>query len=328
MLYSNDNMALRAFPKVCSITLNLTSMKDFATQKVLVFLLLFLLSSAAHAQSRHPDSLIWKRKINFALNFNQAAFSSNWKAGGINSLGFNSLYNYKVNYKEGRRSWDSEIDLAFGFVNNSGQGHRKSMDRIYLDTKFGYELSENWGLFTSLNFLSQFAKGYNYDEDGTRTLISDLFAPAFITSAWGFEYHPVTYFKVRIAPFAPRLTIVNDPQRFTRTVAPEPYGVDSTKTTRFEILAGQLMAEFDKEIVTNVNLKWRYMMFANYETFSGKTLDHRIDLDIIAKVNRYININLGGILLYDYDQDSGIQLSQVFSFGFLYTFQNYDEPKE
>jgi hypothetical protein len=200
------------------------------------------------------------------------------------------------------------------------------MDRIFLDTKYGYELSKNWGLFTALNFMTQFSEGYNYNDDGTKTLISDLFAPAFITSTWGFEYHPVPYFKVRISPFAPRLTIVTDPTRFTKSVGPEPYGVDSTKTTRFEVLAGQILAEFDKEIMKNVNLKWRYLMFVNYETLEGKTIDHRLDLDIIAKVNKYINIGLGGILLYDYDQDSGVQLSQVFSFGFLYTFQNYDEP--
>jgi hypothetical protein len=304
-------------------------MKDFTTRKVLGLLLLLLLPYLVKSQTRNPDSLTWKRKINFALNFNQAAFSSNWKAGGINSIGFNSLYNYRLNYKEGRRSWDSEIDLAFGFIRNSGLGYRKSMDRIFLDTKYGYDLSKNWGLFSSLALITQFSKGYKYnDDDGTSELISDFLAPAFITSAWGFEYHPVPYFKVRLAPFSPRLTIVQDAQRFTKSVGPQPYGVDSTETVRFEMLAGQVQAEFDKEIIKNVNLKWRYLMFVNYETIEPKTIDHRFDIDILAKVNKFININLGGILLYDYDQDSGVQLSQVFSFGFLYSFQNYDDPKK
>lgn len=289
---------------------------------------LVLTCALVQAQSTQPDTLTWKKKLNFAININQAAFSSNWKAGGINSFGFNSLFNYQANYKEGRRSWDNDIDLGFGFVNNSGQGYRKTLDRVFLDTKYGYELSENWGLFTSLSFLTQFSRGYDYPDDNTERLISDIFAPAFITSAWGFEYHPVEYFKVRLSPFAPRLTIVNDPQRFTQTVGPNPYGVDSTKTTRFEWLAFQLLAEFDKEIFTNVNLKWRYMFYANYDTLQARTLDHRLDLDIIAKVNSFINVSVGGILLYDYDQDTNVKLSQVFSLGFLYTFQNYVEPKE
>lgn len=295
---------------------------------VMPILLLTLSSLMMYAQSTQPDTLIWKRKMNFSLNFNQASFSSNWKAGGINSLGFNSIFNYQANYKEGRRSWDNDIDLAFGFVNNSGQGYRKTIDRIFLDTKYGYDLNKNWALFSSLSFLTQFGKGYNYKDDDTSELISDFMAPAFLTSAWGFEYHPVDYFKVRFAPIAPRLTVVKDPRRFTKSVGPSPYGVDSTKTTRMEWLAFQMLAEFDKEIVKNINLKWRYMMFANYETLEPRTIDHRLDLDIIAKVNKYINVGLGGILLYDIDQDSGAQLSQVFSLGFLYTFQNYEEPKK
>jgi hypothetical protein len=295
---------------------------------ILAFILfLILLSLPILIFAQDSDTLRWKKKLNFAVNLNQASFSSNWKAGGVNSLGFNTLFNYKANYKQDRASWDNEIDLAYGFVNNAGQGSRKTIDRLFLDTKYGYDLSKNWGLFSSLNFISQFDKGYKYEDDGTRALISDAFAPAFITSAWGFEYHPVDYFKVRIAPFAPRLTIVKDPRRFTKSVGPEPYGVDSTKTTRLELLAFQLMADFNKEIATNINFKWRYVMYANYETLEAKRIDHRLDVDFVAKVNRFINVTLGGVLLYDYDQDTGAQLSQIFSFGFLYTFQNYKEDK-
>jgi hypothetical protein len=304
-------------------------MKVFTSPRFLLNLLLLLVSlSTAFAQDVPLDTVAWKRKMNFSLNFNQASFSSNWKAGGVNSLGFNSLFNYQANYKEGRRSWDNDLDLAFGFLNSSGQGYRKTIDRIFFDTKYGYDLNKNWALFSSLSFLTQFGQGYNYKDDGTRELISDFMAPAFLTSAWGFEYHPVPYFKLRLAPFAPRLTVVKDPRRFTKSVGPVPYGVDSTKTTRMEWLAFQALAEFDKEIYRNINLKWRYMMFVNYETVEPKTIDHRVDLDLIAKVNKYINVGLGGILIYDYDQDTGAQVSQVFSIGFLYTFQNYEEPKK
>ncbi|HEY9047969.1 MAG TPA: DUF3078 domain-containing protein [Ohtaekwangia sp.] len=306
-------------------------MKEKIVLTVVVALILFAASSA-QAQIIKPDTLShWHKKFSFGLNFNQASFSSNWKGGGINSVGFNSLVNYKANYAKGKSKWDNEIDLLYGFVNNSGQGFRKTLDRMYLDTKYGHALNKNWDLFTSLNFLSQFSKGYKYENDAAgveqRLIISDILAPAFITSAWGAEYHPTNYFKVRLSPFAPRVTIVKDPTRFTRTVGPEPYGVDSTKTTRFEWLAFQLLAEFDKEIFKNVNLKWRYVMFANYETLQLKTIDHRLDLMLTSKVNKFITVSLGGILLYDYDQDSGAQVSQLFNFGFAYTFQNYEDPK-
>ena len=306
---------------------NPCTMKSFFVIPVIICFLTVPSIGFCQEPSTQPDTLIWKRKLNFSVNLNQASFSSNWKAGGINAFGFNSLFNYVANYKKDRNSWDNNIDLAFGFVNNSGLGYRKTIDRIYLDTKYGYELGDMWSLFTSFNFLSQFGKGYNYTDDNVAELISAPFAPAFVTAAVGFEYHPVEYFKVRIAPFSPRATLVRQSRRFQQSVGPEPYGVVPPDNIRMEWLAGQLLAEFDKQIFENVNLKWRYVMFANYETLEARRLDHRVDLDLIAKVGKYINVGLGGILLYDYDQDTEAQLSQVFSIGFLYTFQNYVEEE-
>lgn len=297
-----------------------------------VLVAFFLFSLQSTAQVVKPDTTsFWKKKTSFGLNFNQASFSSNWKGGGVNSVGFNGLFNFKANYAKDRTKWDNELDMQYGFVNNEGQGMRKTLDRLYLNSNYGYSISKHWDLFSSLNFLSQFSKGYKYSKDAAgaevEELISDVLAPAFITSAWGVVYHPVDYFKVGISPFAPRITIVQDPTRFTKTVGPTPYGVDSTETTRFEWLAFQLTAEFNKDIASNVNLKWRYMLYANYETLDGNTIDHRLDLLITAKVNRYLNVNLGGILLYDYDQDSSVQLSQLFNIGFSYSVQNYAEKK-
>ena len=290
---------------------------------LLLFAIMFL-TRLSFGQIVKPDTTSnWRKHLTIGLNLNQASFSSNWKAGGVNSVGFNGLFNYKANYKKDRNSWDNEIDLAYGFVNNEGQGNRKTLDRIFLDTKYGYAINSKWDLFASLSFLSQFTKGYNYLDDNTSELISDLFAPAFITLALGFEYHPTDYFKVRIAPLAPRITIVSDPERFVTTVGPEPYGVTPPDNTRFEWLAFQLVADFDKDIAENLNLKWRYTLFANYETLEMKTIDHRLDLMLSAKVNNFITTSLGGTLLYDFDQDSGIQVSQAFALGFSYTFQNY-----
>lgn len=296
--------------------------------KKILTLCLVLSSVFAGAQIVKPDTTShWKKKLTFGINVNQASFSSNWKAGGVNSIGLNALFNYKANFKKEKSSWDNEIDLLYGFVNNAGQGYRKTLDRIYLDTKYGHSLSEKWALFTSLSFLSQFANGYKYNDDNTEDFISASFAPAFITSSWGFEYHPVDYFKVRLSPFSPRITIVRDAERFVATVGENPYGVDPEDNIRYEWLSAQIMAEFNKDIAENLNLKWRYMMYANYETIELKTIDHRLDVNITAKVNKFITAGLGAILLYDYDQDSGVQFSQLFNLGFLYTFQNFEEKK-
>ncbi|MFZ5971483.1 MAG: DUF3078 domain-containing protein [Bacteroidota bacterium] len=294
-----------------------------------IFLILFaMLAAAAQAQVVKIDSTThWRKAFKAGLNLNQASFSSNWKAGGVTSFGFNAFLNYKADYKKDKNSWNNEIDMLYGMVNNDGQGYRKTLDRLYFDSKYGRTLNEKWDFAASFNLLSQFSKGYKYTKDATGVesaeLISDIFAPAFITTGLGFEYHPVDYFKVRMSPFAPRVTIVSDVDRFVTVDNPTPYGVQPGETARFEWLSAQVLAEFNKDIATNLNLKWRYVLFANYETLSLENSDHRLDLNITAKVNQFINVSLGGIMIYDIDQDADVQLSQAFSLGILYTFQNF-----
>jgi hypothetical protein len=285
----------------------------------------------SHAQVIRIDSASnWRKSFKAGLNLNQASFSDNWKGGGVNSIGFATFLNHKADYKKDKDAWSSELDLLYGMVRNKGQGYRKTLDRVYYDTKYGRSLTTKWSMAASLNFLTQFAAGYNYVKDANGVeqpnLVSDLFAPAFITVALGFEYKPSEFFKVRMSPIAPRVTLVRDNDgRFDALDPIAPYGVKVGETTRFEWLAFQLLAEFNKDIAKNINLKWRYMAYANYETLEAKTIDHRLDLNLVAKVNGFVNVNIGTIVLYDYDQDSGVQFSQSLNIGVAYIFQNYED---
>jgi hypothetical protein len=74
-------------------------------------------------------------------------------------------------------------------------------------------------------------------------------------------------------------------------------------------------------------LKWRYILFADYEKLELDRIDHRLDLNLTAKVNKFINVSFGGIAMYFYDQDKEIQISQALSLGVAYTFQNFQDKK-
>ncbi len=296
----------------------------------ILILSLVLLSMSVRSQIVRIDSgSNWRKNFKAALNLNQASFSSNWKSGGVNSIGFNTLVNYKANYKSATTTWDNEFDFLYGMVNNAGQGYRKTLDRLYLDTKYGTKFNDKWDMFVAMNFLTQIAPGYKYSLDAAgvekATRISGFLAPGFLTTSFGFEYRPQKYFNLRLSPFAPRLTFVKNSEDYTAVDPAAPYGVKIGESVRYEWLSAQVMADFNKDIATNINLKFRYMMFANYETLSLKTIDQRLDLNVTAKVNRFINVSIGSILLYDIDQDTDLQLSQAFSLGILYTFRNFEK---
>ena len=299
-------------------------------KKILIAFFLFCVCLSGYSQIVRVDSVTkWRKSLKAALNLNQASFSSNWKSGGVNSIGFNGLFNYKASYKADHTSWDNEVDLLYGMVNNAGQGFRKTLDRIFIDTKLGKELNPKWGLFAATNFATQFGPGYKYETDANGvergTLISSFLAPAFLTTSLGFEYHPSKQFKLRLSPLAPRLTFVRNSEQYTAVDPVAPYGVKIGEFVRYEWLAAQILAEYDKDIAKNVNLKFRYLLFSNLENLSLKAIDQRLDLSVTAKVNKFLNVNIGSIFLYDIDQDAGLQLSQAFSIGVLYTFQNFEK---
>ncbi len=299
---------------------------------VFFFMSILLTANCAKGQIVRNDSLSkWKKAFKAGLNLNQSSFTSNWKAGGINSLGFVTFLNYKANYTGEHNSWDNEIDLQYGSINNQGVGARKTLDRIFIDTKYGHALNKKWDLSLSANLLSQFGPGYKYLKSKANAdslvALSDFIAPAFITVGLGFEYHPVDYFKLRLSPIAPRLTVVNNVAHFINIDNPTPYGLSPNRTARMQWLAFQMLAEFNKDIAKNVNLNWRYILFADYQKLGLDQLYHRLDLNLTAKLGRFVNLNLGTILLYDRNQDSSVQFSQALSFGMMYTFQNFKDKK-
>jgi hypothetical protein len=265
----------------------------------------------------------WKRSFRSGLNLNQASFSDNWKGGGVNSIAIGASLNTKANYESKTISFNNELDLLYGILKNKDLSTRKTTDRIFFDSKLGLKLSPVWSAFVSVNFLSQFDLGYNYYDslgEERRKLISKFFSPAYLTSSIGFEYKPVTYFWMRFGLGTFRQTFVGD--KFIYRNEPKNYGVPVGQTVRHEA-ALQYIANFDKDIAKNLNLKTRFSAFANYKTIQA--IDTRLDVILAAKVNKYINVNVTATALYDQDMDYDIQYTQSLALGLIYNFSEFPE---
>jgi hypothetical protein len=267
------------------------------------------------------------RKTEFGINLTQGSFSSSWTGGGVSSIALGALFNAMSEKRKGKNSWRNDFQSQYGIVKNKSQGSRKNLDRIFFDTKYNYELNDKWSLFANFNLLSQFANGYIYskspDSVYVKRKVSGLFAPAYLTEAIGIEYRPAPYFFVDIAPGAVRQTIVSD--RDLYLTIPENYGVKIGKRIRNEVGIVQLVANFDKEIIKDLNLKFRYLLFTAYNKNQVTNKrefknDHRLDAMVTAKIAKYFNVNLGAIVIYNKSQADKVQFAQGLSIGFLYTF--------
>jgi hypothetical protein len=266
------------------------------------------------------DTSYWRTSLKAGVNLNEAVVSDNWKGGGATSLGLSTLFNGQAHYQRERRTWDNEADFLYAGQYTRGQGYRKTNDRLWLDTKYGHALTPKWALFGSLNMLSQFAAGYDYSGEVPR-LVSSFIAPAYLTNAYGIDFHPNKRFSLRLSPFAPRLTIVRDLERFQTLPTDQVYGVDPGHNTRWEILAAQVLATLDQPLGPNANFKARYLLFTNYGAFRLREINQRLDVTITAKVYGLLSVNFQSTVLYQYDQDAGIQFSQGLGLGLLLTRQ-------
>jgi len=270
------------------------------------------------------------KKIEFGANLNQGSFSSNWTGGGVNSVALGLFFNALKEKKRGKNSWRNDFQSQYGIVRNKGQQSRKNVDRIYFDSKYNRELTSKWSLFGNINFLTQFANGNEYSTDPdlvvSKKKVSGFFSPAYLTEAIGIEYKPVPYFFIDLAPGALRQTIVADRKLYVNTPEEKNYGVPIGDRVRNEVGIIQLVANFDKDVAKDINLKFRYLLYTSYsenkntmvKEFNG---DHRLDAMITAKIAKYFNVNLGAILIYDKDQSEKVQFAQGLSVGFLYTFK-------
>lgn len=308
--------------------------------------LLFLLSSLcflpktnaqdAQAVASKTDTTYWQKSFNGGLNFNQASFS-NWSGGGVNSVAIGGVVAARALYEKGKKSWDNTADLQLGYVTQLGIS-RKSSDQMLLISVYGWRIAPKWDFFLSGTFNSYFAPGYRYDAlpmNETRLKISNFFSPAQLTIAAGIAYRPNDWFSLRMSPLAPRFTFLGDQsvrvrQQADGTYVYDPtqtaYGVAPGKSSRTEWLAFQLQAALTKNITSNISLNARYQMYMSYADPSN--INHRVDLVMAAKINKYLSTTFGLIALYNKDFNSNLQIQQTLGIGLSYAFSSFRTKKD
>lgn len=237
----------------------------------------------------------WKTGGLFNLNLGQGS-QSNWAAGGDDfSLSIASYLGFYAFYKKDKYSWDNTFDFNYGLVNTTSLGTRKNDDRIDLLSKFGYALSPKLDAAALFNFHSQFSKGYNYNSDGTKDLLSDFLAPGYVLLSLGLDYKPVKGLSIFVSPLTSRWTIVNN----DTLSAKGAYGVTPGKKVKNEIGAFAsitYLTDLNKTITYNGRLD----LFSNYE-HNPQNVDVMMNNMFTAKLSKLLTASLSLNLIYDDD---------------------------
>lgn len=257
------------------------------------------------------------------INVNQSSFSDNWKGGGTNTLAIGWFLNHSANVSNASWRLNSDLNLQVGFLQNRTQSLRKNIDRIAYEFKAGYRISPKWDFYGSTNFQTQFFNGYEYGKKNKAgipvdSLISSIFAPAYLTSSMGLEFHPDKSFYTRIGVGSLRQTFVFD-QTISRAGL---YGLEKPGDNIRNQFVFQYLVNVDKDVWENINVKARYSALIDYFRLTlSNSIVHRFDANVTMKVNKYVSTNLQIVLFRDYDQDPDWQFSQVLSMGLVYRIE-------
>lgn len=286
-------------------TIKNTKLSKYSRGKVisnfskLIYIFLILLITNVTSYSQIDTVSKWKRGGFFGVNFNQLSLT-NWARGGESSYATTGLFNYFFNYADSSGfKWDNTLDMGYGIINNEDTGPRKNEDKIDYITSLGYRAIENKEFYYSalLNFKSQFYNGYNYPNDSV--VISNFFAPAFLTVGLGMEYKYEDKLSVILSPVTGRLIFINDDEIARRGL----YGAAGEKLIKS--LGLQMTTQLRYEVFENVNLISRLDLFNNYtdkNVNNRKNIDINSESTIIMKVNKYLAANIFLQFIYDDDQ--------------------------
>lgn len=235
-------------------------------------------------------SEFWNLDFTGNLNYG-GTFLQNWAAGGdAQSHNLRAFIDANANYQKKSIFWKNRLQLDFGFLYASSKPLlQKSDDRIYLESKFGYNIAEKLFLSANYDFKSQFARGYDYKtpsgtplgEEGefstdqwkdARVLKSNWLAPAYTNLAIGLDWDPTNWFSMSFAPLTGGFVIVQDAQ------LRKAYGMSVADESNAAYLAAKAAYEADKSS-------------ANLEALGNFYKSSRFELGAQLKLNFKVTVN-------------------------------------
>lgn len=235
----------------------------------------------------------WKRGGNLGINLTQISLS-NWAAGGDNAVGFNLAFNYFANYKKDRHLWYNRLEMDYGLNKTKADGTKKTNDKLYFSSVYGYELTRNLYLSGLLGFQTQFARGYDYSTD-PRTYISRFMSPGYLLIGAGLTWTIRPWFTATFTPATWRGTFVSS----TILSDEGQFGVTPGKHLLSEFGAN-LKMEAKYEFMKNMTVFSRLSFYSNYLD-QPQNIDISWDVMLNMQINKWFAANITTNMLYDND---------------------------
>jgi hypothetical protein len=222
---------------------------------------------------------------------------------------------------------------------------RKNEDRIDFTSIFGKRISNRFNYAARINFLSQFASGFDFTnpgiDDKERAVISRFMAPAFLNASIGIDYHLTKHLSIFASPLSGKFTFVMDDSIADANIyipaTTDAQGVQYYNNNFRAELGAMLNFMYQRDFWKRYNIKSNLNLFNNFtdvNTANRKNIDVVWITELNIKVTEYIGMRLFTHLIYDNDialtrfnenkeaigEGPGTQFMRMFGIGFSKNF--------
>lgn len=274
------------------------------------------------------DTVNWKWKYggNTNLNIGHTALN-NWAAGGekftLNVTAFQNIFLY---YRQGKRSWDNNLDANIGYIQTASKGGQKNDDRLNFTSKYGWQADSSKKVFMSLlyDLRTQIFDGRKYFKKDSSEITSTTFSPSYQLFSLGIDYKPVKDLSIFISPITSRFTIIG-----SRDIAAKGLYLPAGKWFKASPGAFASINYQKNNLFNNVNIKTRMDLFSDY-TNRPENIDLVMNHVITFKINRFLTATYTVDMIYDDDirafgpdgKSPALQIKSLLGIGFSFPYKN------
>ncbi len=264
-------------------------------------------------ETSNKDTIAWTYGgvLNAGIN---EGFLHNWAAGGeLASLTVNGIFHGHLDRLHHRNVWSNNLDLNYGltYAYSTGFLPHKTDDRIDFTSKYGirYDSTKNIFFTALFNMKTQFSKGYNYsDTNWQHTSTSNIFSPAYYTTAIGMEYRRGSEVSIFLSPIAGRL--ITATKFYTSQSEKGAFGIPQNKTSFYQLgayFSGRYLVNLSKKATykTRIDLYTDYLAKDTRVNDTVVKKDNPANISVLFdnflsyKISKYLNLTVGLTFVYD-----------------------------
>jgi hypothetical protein len=251
----------------------------------------------------------WHPALTAGLNMTQVSFKD-WAQGGENAFSYTLGVIGGVSHVAESTTWSNSVRLTFGQTRLGSQGLRKTDDEVYFESLLIYYLGGVINPYASFTLRTQFAPGFSYSGDGTKTEISGFFDPAYLTQSAGLAWQPSSILTLRLGAAAREIVTSRYP-----SFSDDP---ETEEIEKLRVQGGlESVATLEWPFAENMKLSSRLELFAPFEAVDRIVV--RNDNVLTASVNRYVTVTFNVQAINDVNASPRTQLKETLSLGVTYT---------